>query len=244
VTQDIVSSNGFGFQLNAISGQNSYPQVQQYVLSIWPNSNVIGADIQNWHNFWLKTADAAVVLHHAQVGTTPQPMVLPAGYILEFELMTDSASNVVAVRYLVVDTVGNVSCNKVFNFSDYAEKGIANYAAPVCAFELNLVGATGGEATTLTSGNGVITYTSPVPMMVGPWPPSGLPLSQHFPRGITGEQANSTYHPAAVRAGRHVHAAVRVQLIGARPSSPTESRGATKRSPMSSVARRSDGPRG
>jgi len=158
VTEDIVcqsvskSTLGFSFQLNAYSPQGDLCAYQQYTIALL-NNEVTGG-IDNWS---LAGVQNNSDLFHDFPSLVSLPEAkLSAGFILKILLENDKTGNVIGVRWVVIDNLGNELVNQ--RESTFTAGGDAAQLAPIVAFELDFVGPNDGAQATLSSGAGTITY--------------------------------------------------------------------------------------
>lgn len=162
VTEPIVlassncSPNGFAFQLNANAptsitnpGQFAWQQYCMYIQDSGDSTTTVSAHTQLWSlTKGLKFGPPDTPI--GQVSGTAAPTI-PAGYILNWAINTNSAGNVTGVTYQVVDNEGNAL---------YTPPGLpisVPVPTPISSFELDLVGTSGCEST-FQSGAGWIYY--------------------------------------------------------------------------------------
>ena len=188
VTEDIVSSNGFSFQLNCYcpSPKGDSCAWQQYTFAVV--SNTLYAVVNNWPVDWDvsgKLVDLIlewIPLHSLGSNT------LPAGYQLSMTLQNDSAGNITGFSATVVDasgaTVANISKTLVsLGYSGFTSAD----EAPINGFELDLVGPDSSQNASLTSGQGIFHFAATNNLTALNVEPSG-------DLGIgTAETANSFY---------------------------------------------------
>ena len=190
VTEDIVGSDGFGFQLNAYSpgparaadgGTGSYSVVQQYCMIVNPNSSTIFSMVDNCGT------DGNQIVKTATTLTSIPNATIPKGYKLTIQLATDGEGNVNGSTYTVQDASGNVVGSHTDVFLNLP--GVTqNDLAPIVAFQLNLVDFINGQNTQLTSGSGYFTYHSDIQLQASGTYPSCVASDY-----ITLETANSVY---------------------------------------------------
>jgi hypothetical protein len=94
LSNDIVASAGFGFQLNAYSPENETCAIQQYVIAV-DTSGQMTCIVNNWQNASTALINNWVSLYKLPNGT------LPAGYQCRIALQNDPAGNVTAATYTV-----------------------------------------------------------------------------------------------------------------------------------------------
>jgi hypothetical protein len=188
ITDDILSSNGFGFQLNAYSPnpQGDSCAWQQYSFVV--TSNSLSAVINNWPVDWYVNGQYVDLILEWIPLQSLGSNKLVAGYQLTVTLENDTQGNVTGATFKVVDNNGvtqaNVSRTLLsFNFPGFTAADLA----PINGFELDLVGPDSGQSAVLTSGQGVISYSAT----------NGLTALNTEPAGDLGigtaETANSFY---------------------------------------------------
>jgi hypothetical protein len=188
VTENFVSSNGFGFQLNCYSpspkGDSCAWQQYSFVVS----SNTLYAVINNWPVDWYVNGNYVDLILEWVSLVSLGSNELAAGWVLTVTLQNDSSGNVTGANFLVVDATGATKANVTKTLLGFNAAGFtAADLAPINGFELNLVGPSGGNSTTLTSGKGVIHYGASHALTCLNTEPSG-------DLGIgTAETANSFY---------------------------------------------------
>jgi hypothetical protein len=93
-----------------------------------------------------------------QVVSTPQSPLptIPAGYLLTIFLNNDSFGNVIKATFIVIDDQGNIAPPQTVDVAPHSAGDIA----PVAYGQLVLVGMDNGETALLSSGAGMITYSS------------------------------------------------------------------------------------
>jgi hypothetical protein len=100
VTQDIVGTDGFGFQVNAYSATGDYDAAQQYVITMDPNGNLLAA-VDNWQSGSTQLINDFVRM------TALTGAKLPAGYSLTIALQNDTSGNVAGATYTAADNQCN-----------------------------------------------------------------------------------------------------------------------------------------
>jgi hypothetical protein len=92
------------------------------------------------------------------VVSTPQSPLptIPAGYLLTIFLNNDSFGNVIKATFIVIDDQGNIAPPQTVDVAPHSAGDIA----PVAYGQLVLVGMDNGETALLSSGAGMITYSS------------------------------------------------------------------------------------
>jgi hypothetical protein len=161
IDTDFVSSeNGFSLQLNCWSPQGSTTVMQQYVIDLDPNSKQLLVGVDNW-----KDVNTEVINHWQSLGNPLPAAALKAGYLLYLILETDADGNVTAANYSAYDEqsallgYARILLTDLQQYNSTASVTTAELA-PVVAFTFNIGGYGNGTAATLTSGSGLITYSS------------------------------------------------------------------------------------
>jgi hypothetical protein len=201
VTQDLIGSDGFSFQLNSYPPAGHTLVWQQYFISFQPQSDGTGK-LFGYVDDW--SASAVVIGDAPELVSLPSA-VIPAGYTLTIELANDSNGNVTGVTFAVLDQHTQTVGKQVIELSPVGD------VAPIASFELDLVGPIGGEATVLSSGTGTITYRASHTLTALSEPPACANVTL-----ITLECANSAYGRLPLGANP-----VFVQLFGIDTSSRT-----------------------
>jgi hypothetical protein len=187
VTQDIVGSDGFGFQVNAYSGSHDYDGAQQYLITLNPDGQLYAA-VDNWHN-----GSTQVINDFVPMATLPGAK-LPAGYTLTIALQNDAGGNITGAAYTMVDnhghTAGKVTLNLLSLNAVGGGKVTTADLAPIVAFQLDFVDWANGGTTKLSSGAGAITFTASNQMTALNTEPACVDWDY-----VTVETANSIYGP-------------------------------------------------
>jgi hypothetical protein len=175
LTQDLVCTNGFSFQLNALSPVNETTSAQQYALVF--SGNEISAVVNNWsgRNRIIPDSIMLVSLSGSRI---------PAGYQLIISLQNDARGNITGATYVVTDDRRNTLKRYPLDLETFGAK--ATELAPINAFQLNLVGPGNSESVVLASGSGSIVYQAS----------NALTVVNSWPCGVVGgtlENANSAY---------------------------------------------------
>jgi hypothetical protein len=190
-TQTIVGPKGLGVQLNANSPppppgaapKDTPAGWQQYMMGIGyrPAFNWV---IQNW-------GSSGILYQEGDPYLVPMRNVIwPAGYTLTIALRNDPKGNITGAEFVVADDRGHVLKRASKMLQDF--HGFSKvYLAPINAFQLNLVGPTGGEV--LSSGEGTITYAASTPMTVANHFPKTADNQFCVTRLFTAEKANTIY---------------------------------------------------
>ncbi|HEY5211611.1 MAG TPA: hypothetical protein VIJ38_01155 [Acidobacteriaceae bacterium] len=204
VTEDIATTNGGGWSLQL----NSFPPAGEYCQTSqlnWLQYIVIaqGGNLSYYIQYWALGASTWPPGYTAQSGTTPwlpcwahdygnapnfasiTADTLPRQSTLQIQLNTNGSGGVVSVTFTYTDPDGNA----------HPATWQAPVVHPIVGFELNFVGAPGGNATFtqgLTSSRGIIYYSvSSGQLSVQ----SGGPGSAcgEYSGAVTGELSNMTY---------------------------------------------------
>lgn len=163
VTQGIVGSDGFGFQLNAYSSKSKYDGGQQYLIYLDPHSSpaTLYCMVDNWTNS--SSGLSQIINHIVQLATLPS-QELPAGYALSIQLQNDSSGNITGATYQAFDNKGNSIGNQTLTLTSLTlvSGGPVTSAdlAPIVSFQMNFVDYLNGGVTTLSSGAGYMTIGS------------------------------------------------------------------------------------
>lgn len=182
VDADITGSDGFGFQVNAYSAKGDTDGAQQYLIYLSPHGDAqLTCMVDNWQS----TSEQLV---NQQVKLAPLPThTLPQGYALTITLANDSNGRITAATYTASDKNGNSIGSHTITLLDLNGVTTADLA-PIVAFQLNFVDYLNGGSTTLSSGNGTITYAADQVMTVSNSVPSAVDWDFS-----TKETANSVY---------------------------------------------------
>jgi hypothetical protein len=196
VTQEIVGSDGFSFQLNTYSTK-SVSAWQQYFISFKPYSSTLYAVANCWHgppqNSTPFIDPDMVSLVQLPKQTTPLPSQLPAGYALEISLQNDENANITGAQYRVLNDKGSeigsqsIVLQQQKNLLTGSSVG-SDDLAPVVAAQVIFVDWGNSGQTTLSSGAGYMTLSSSTPMIVMSYAPHSLVWP-----ATAGELANSGY---------------------------------------------------
>jgi hypothetical protein len=201
-TQDIVGPLGLGFQLNATAPtpttydrehpQDPTPGWQQYMIGIGPQPGINFA-INLWHLKQLPNSPLLInipstIFYHG-VG-----IVLPANDTLTITLGT-SGDDVVAVNFSVQDGSGKPATTVPLPLVL-----LPGAHRIVTAFQINLVGPTGGQ--TISKGAGWIEYAASSSLTASNKVyPSNYPVNERTKEScvavttLTGENSNVAYDP-------------------------------------------------
>ena len=190
VTQDIVGTPPFNFQLNAYSPHNEVDGWQQYGISMAPGSSQLNSFAENWplsgNNLFNIEPNGFVNI--------PNQTTIPAGYqiVIKLTYTNDGTGNVNGSVVTVLNQNGASLGSQTISLigQPLAAGGTITEAdlAPIVAFQLNLVAWANSEVTALTSGAGTIGYSSSTPMTALNSEPTDAESGY-----ITAETANSTY---------------------------------------------------
>ena len=190
VTQDIVGSDGFGFQLNAYSAKKDYDGGQQYLIYLDPHSSP--AQLNCMVDNWTEDPKLSQIINHIVPLATLPSQKLPAGYALNISLHNDSGGNITGATYSAFDSKGNSIGSQKINLLSLnlvsGKKVTAADLAPIVAFQIDFVDYLNGGTTVLSSGAGTITCASSKPITVLSSEPSCVDWDYS-----TVEKANSAY---------------------------------------------------
>ena len=202
VTQDIFSSNGFSFQLNAYSPPDANCVWQQYgmYVDMTQNPPQLGCSVDNWpSDSYRTTANIPPGGDLINYGFNLLPLpggILPAGWKLTISPQNDQNGNINGAIYVVVDNQGNTLANPTISLSSLTIDGVSPPQpvtsadiAPIIAFQLNIVGPDNGLNSYFSSGAGTITYTASTPLTAV----TQQPACTAAQGTITEETANSGY---------------------------------------------------
>jgi hypothetical protein len=190
VTEDIASSNGFGFQLNAYSTDPKGDSCAWQQYSFVVTGNAISGVINNWPVDWYVNGNYVDLILEWFTLESLSSNRLAAGTVLTVTLENDSKGNVTGATFTVVDNTGATKANVTKTLLGFNASGFTSAdLAPINGFELNLVGPDGGASTTLTSGQGIFHFGATNHLTCLNAEPSG-------DLGVgTAETANSAYTP-------------------------------------------------
>jgi len=188
ITEDLVSSNGFGFQLNSYcpSPKGDTCAWQQYSFVV--TSNTLSAVINTWPVDWYVDGNYVDLILEWYTLQTLQANELAAGYQLTVTLQTDANGSIYGASFKVVDNNGVTQADPGFILLSLGYPGFTSAdEAPINAFEINLVGPDGGQNAVLTSGRGMLTFSAAQNLTaLNSEPPGDLGIH-------TAETANSFY---------------------------------------------------
>ena len=190
VTQDIVGTPPFNFQLNAYSPHNELDGWQQYGISMAPGSTQLNSFAENWP----LSGNNLFNIEPSGFVNIPNQTTIPAGYriVVKLTYAGDGTGNVNGSVVTVFDGNGTSLGSQTISLigQPLAAGGTISEAdlAPIISFQLNLVAWANSEVTALTSGAGTISYSSSTPMTAQNGEPSDAESGY-----ITAETANSTY---------------------------------------------------
>ncbi len=184
ITQDLVGSTGWGFQLNCYSPKNENTGWQQYFTFDFSTDQKSFPGVTCCANGWPPSGAALYFIPQLLYNTANA--TLPSGYQLRIFLQNDSSGNVTGATYIVIDETGAVQGN--YTISLEANGVAADDLAPIIAFQFVLVGPLDLSHSVLSSGQGTITYASSA-ILTATEP---IPECAEAPFG-TGEWANSAY---------------------------------------------------
>lgn len=190
VTQGIVGSDGFGFQVNAYSAKSDYDGGQQYLIYLDPHSSP--ATLYCMVDNWTESPKLGQIINHIVPLATLPSQELPAGYALDIALQNDSAGNITGATYQAFDNKGNSIGKQTITLLSLnlvsGSKVTSADLAPIVSFQMNFVDYLNGGVTVLSSGAGTITYVAANPMTVDSSEPSCVDWDFS-----TVERANSSY---------------------------------------------------
>ena len=190
VTQDIVGSDGFGFQVNAYSAKSDYDGGQQYLIYLDPHSSP--AQLNCMVDNWTESPKLGQIINHIVPLATLPSQKLPSGYQLKISLDNDSSGNITGATYVVSDNTGKTIGNQTIKLLtlDLVSGSPVTSAdlAPVVSFQLDFVDYLNGGTTVLSSGAGEISYNASNAMTVFNSEPSCVDWTYS-----TVEKANSSY---------------------------------------------------
>ncbi len=184
VTQDIVGSDGFGFQINAYSAKSDHDGAQQYLIYLDPGSSPpqLNCMVDNW-----QTAGGTQLINHIVKLATLTSQDLPTGYMLSISLENDASGNVVGATYSVAEEAGASLGSVTLSLPSISGVTSADLD-PIVAFQLDFVGYLNGQNTALSSGAGKIIYAASTPLSALSSEPSCVDFDY-----VTLETANSAY---------------------------------------------------
>jgi hypothetical protein len=186
ITQDMLSSNGFGFQLNCNPPSGKTCTWQQYAICIDTLGNVWGV-VNNWN------AEGTMILQWESNYALPTP-TLTAGHTLTITLRYGPGAIVTGVTYLVelygqpVASPLLVELDKIFLYQQPSVLASTPDFAAIVAMQMNIVGYDNQQTAKLKKGAGQIIYTADQVLTTLPTEPG---CAQ--PTNGTGEQANTFY---------------------------------------------------
>ena len=182
VDADITGSDGFGFQVNAYSAKGDVDGAQQYLIYLSPHGSAqLTCMVDNWQSTSKQLINQQVKLASLSSHTLPQR------YALTITLANDTKGRVTAATYTASDANGKSIGSHTITLLDVGGVTTTDLA-PIVAFQLNFVDYLNGGATTLSSGNGTITYTADQAMTAA----SSVPPEVDW-NFSTEETANSVY---------------------------------------------------
>ena len=188
-TKDIVCDDiGFHIQLNANSPETVQTNWQQYVMGFHPNftehgkklGSVIGGSIEY---FAKPDSFNTATGNRLELHGLPGPRTLPAGAKFTIELQYEG-NDISGAKFTYSDS-GNRN-HRTWTIPVPPKSVSKAVRTPILAFQLDLVGRSGGDVANTKGGESNITYTASTPMtVVNKKPPS---------KGqTTAEKANSVY---------------------------------------------------
>lgn len=190
ITQDLVGTPPYNFQLNAWSPHNELDGWQQYGISMAPGSTELNSFAENWplsgNNLFNIEPNGFVSI--------PNQTTIPAGYKIVVQL-TYTSDGTGAVNGSVVTVYNQNGANLGSQTISLIGQPLAAGGsiteadlAPIIAFQLDFVAWANSEVTALTEGAGSISYSSSTLMTAVNSAPGGDESDY-----ITAETANSTY---------------------------------------------------
>jgi hypothetical protein len=184
VTQDIIGSDGFGFQINAYSAKGDHDGAQQYLIYLDPNSSPaqLNCMVDNW-----QTAGGTQLINHIVKLATLPSQDLPTGYTLSISLQNDASGNIVGATYTAAEEAGATLGTVALSLPSISGVTSADLD-PIVAFQLDFVGYLNSQSTVLSSAAGKIIYAASTPLTVLSTEPSSVDFDY-----ITLETANSAY---------------------------------------------------
>ncbi len=180
ITDDLKfdTSIGLSFQLNCYSpAGNDTIGMQQYVLSMPPNSTELFLHIQN---FYPASNVAAYAGNSPKVLNFPELGVIPAGWtfnvLLEYATEDDVTGNAVSGMFCAVTDSDGATVGTPRPLSALKQKlakvpgktSDASWLAPIVAMELDIVAYDDGHTATLTAGHGFVVYSALNPLEANP----------------------------------------------------------------------------
>jgi hypothetical protein len=227
ITDDLVGTPPFSFQLNAWSPKAEFDAWQQYGVSMIPNTSQWDSFAENW-----PTGGANLFnLEEPGFVTMANGTTLPKGTKIVIELLY-SGSNISGSICTFHNAAGaNLGSQQINIIGQPLAAGgtiTESDLAPIVALQLNLVGWGNYANTVFSSGAGTITYSSTTPMTAL----SGPPPDAEATNIITGEQANSGYSVLPSGSIRSFHQSFGVSSAHA-PTTEPDSRLHRRTSPNS-----------
>jgi hypothetical protein len=190
VTQDIVGSDGFGFQVNAYSAKKEYDGGQQYLIYLDPHSSP--AQLYCMVDNWTGSPKLSQIINHIVPLATLPSQKLPAGYGLDIALQNDSSGNITGAVYQAFDDKGNSIGKQTITLLSLdlvsGAKVTSADLAPIVSFQVNFVDYLNGGTTVISSGAGTMMIASSKSMTVESKEPSCVDWDYS-----TVEKANSSY---------------------------------------------------
>lgn len=190
VTEDIVGTPPFNFQLNAYSPHADLDGWQQYGISMAPGSNQLNSFAENWP----LSGNNLFNIEPAGFVTIPNDTTIPAGFkiVIQLSYASDGSGNIDGSLVTVYNAAGTKLGSQQISLigQPLAAGGKISKAdlAPIVAYQLNLVCWANSGVTALTSGAGTITYSSSTQMTAQNAEPPDAESNY-----ITAETANSLY---------------------------------------------------
>jgi hypothetical protein len=203
ITEDLVGSPPFSFQLNALSPKKSpgsSPQFldawQQYGISMIPGSTGLNSFANNWSVAGLEAKNQYFLFNIEPDAfvTLANQTTIPKGSIIMINLnFLPPTPGTIGGSYVGFATHdGATPVEQLIDIVGQPVTGGGNATykdlAPIVAMQLVLVGWAVRTDTTFSGGAGTIRYASSTPMTVIGGAPSDAEINE-----VTGETSNSTY---------------------------------------------------
>jgi hypothetical protein len=198
VLSDIISSDGFAFQLNTYSANipdagANYPTYQQYGIAFYENENNLFGYVDNW-------AASGETINETIVLSTLDKNYLPAGYSMTMVLSNDDSGNVSSVSFS--------GSNNGIPFVPQSIDLTSVIDAPIVAATVDLIDSAGGYDTVFYSGSGIMVYSSDEQLSAG----TSIPSCAATGWSISGETGNSIYGPMPSKPGHNLAQSFFIEL--------------------------------
>lgn len=189
ITQDIVCNPPISFQFNAWSPKPDLDAWQQYGISMAPGSNQLNSFAENWP----LSGDNLFNIEPAGFVNLPNQTTVPAGYkiVVQLTYTNDGTGNVngsVVTVYNGSTKLGSQTISLIGQPLAAGGSVTESDLAPIVALQLDFVAWANSEVAKLTSGAGIVSYSSSTLMSAV----NGAPSDDESDY-ITAETANSTY---------------------------------------------------